>query len=299
MLREQGYTAGYYETRRGKRWVFMLEPREGGSQVTHKRNVPTRDIGDKVHNWWSADTFLGRRNQRKLANNTVIYRDPIEPDAIRVKLHYTVIVTYFRDGRIQINSGGHRTKTTKQRLNQLLPHGVGIHQKNFDWYVSAGDSTVPFRDGMILTPFGEQWTPAGQRYAINPHRRNPGKFNNELDEAVWSAMMDQSWVNEQESADGLGWIGVSYGMTLQELAEQGHGDLEELAFVARRDRIPMQRDGTFFAVAYEGDSGFVYVSYHESEQEALDFFYRDVAETFGDDPDEYDEFDEPEHEDLT
>lgn len=283
--------------------------------MKYKRNVPTRDIGDKVHNWWSADTFLGRRNQRKLANNTVVYRDPIEPDAIRVKFHYTVIVTYFRDGRIQINSGGHHTKTTKQRLNQLLPHGVGIHQKNFDWYVSAGDSTIPFRDGMILTPFGEQWTPAGQRYAINPHRRNAehressrydDKHDSNLTEWLY-LLANEGWITDQQGtvAHGGSWYALMESVTREELVRAALevGDDEHTvskAYRSYRLRGVADRDGDFDAIIEVNTYGFV-----SSQQHPIgkgDAAWRELLAEVGDtdeDREGYDEFDEPENEDLT
>ena len=55
------------------------------------------------------------------------------------------------DGRIQLNSGGYRTTTTKRRMNQCLL-GHRVYQRDFAWYVSAPDGTVrPFEDGMLLS----------------------------------------------------------------------------------------------------------------------------------------------------
>lgn len=65
-----------------------------------------------------------------------------------VRFHGTIIVVSFGSGRFRISSGGHRTVTTKQRLNALLPLGVRVWQKDFAWFVSDAQGERAFVDGM-------------------------------------------------------------------------------------------------------------------------------------------------------
>lgn len=62
------------------------------------------------------------------------------------------------DGFIRLFDGGHKTKTTKNRLNAILSehgeHGDRVFQKSLQWYVTMntaqGPSTVPFFSSMRL-----------------------------------------------------------------------------------------------------------------------------------------------------
>ena len=96
-----------------------------------------------IRSFQSAVNVLNGKNARKIGNNTILKR--YDNDTIAVDLHYTDIVTYHRDGRIIVNTGGHRTATTKHRLNGLT--NVGVYQKDYKWYLSDGNAT-PFFDGM-------------------------------------------------------------------------------------------------------------------------------------------------------
>ena len=69
-----------------------------------------------------------------------------------VKLHGNHIAT-IGDGFIELFSCGYKTATTKSRLNAILKeHGNedGLHQKNYDWFVSTKDGVIPFTEGMVL-----------------------------------------------------------------------------------------------------------------------------------------------------
>lgn len=130
-----------------------------GNGVTDNPGV--RDIGNTVNSFHSAVQFLGGRDERKLANNTKVVRAPIVEGAVAVQLHGTFIVTYYPDGRIALNSGGYRSATTKQRLNQLLEGtSLRVEQRHYDWFVvnvRTGQRS-DFVDGMVVT----------DPYATNP-----------------------------------------------------------------------------------------------------------------------------------
>ncbi len=70
-----------------------------------------------------------------------------------IRFYETDIVTFKPDGSIVLNSGGYRTATTKQRINEFAPM-LTITQKNGLWYVQAQDQTVLFTDNMVIPPHG-------------------------------------------------------------------------------------------------------------------------------------------------
>lgn len=78
-----------------------------------------------------ADKLLqGRcRHRRKLANNTYLLRThpwSAPDEAIAVRLHFTNIVTFYKDGRIALNTGGWNTVTTRGRMNQYIPQTYSV-----------------------------------------------------------------------------------------------------------------------------------------------------------------------------
>jgi len=89
-----------------------------------------------------------------------VYLSPIDsvdfpPDTTiqaRVFYHFTPIATIYTD-RVIITSGGHRTVTTKSRLNAILREYTDctIAQIDYTWYVSdsAGYQDA-FEDGMSV-----------------------------------------------------------------------------------------------------------------------------------------------------
>lgn len=88
----------------------------------------------------TASATLKNRESKKVGNNTYLVR--ISPETIGVRLHDTVVVRIHADGSYTLNSGGWRTVTTKDRINQYSP--LRVSQKNYDWFV--GDE--PFYDGI-------------------------------------------------------------------------------------------------------------------------------------------------------
>jgi hypothetical protein len=97
-----------------------------------------------------AQVATARDKQSKpYANNTRIEKRG--EDAYALRLHATDIATFYRDGRITINSGGWRTVTTMERLRHVTHH---VYSEGGVWYVRAepnpsdpepirGERTVP------------------------------------------------------------------------------------------------------------------------------------------------------------
>src|SRR5215472_2158404 len=85
-----------------------------------------------IHDYFSAESVLKGRRERKIGNNTWLIHDT---DSICVKYHATIIARFRVDGTATYNSGGWHTYTTKDRLNQLLPNRWVLYQKNWAWYL--------------------------------------------------------------------------------------------------------------------------------------------------------------------
>jgi len=69
---------------------------------------------------------------------------------------YSTKIMWWDDMTLTLNSGGHRTPTTKKRINLLIQEynlgGYKVIQKDFSWYIEMDDfgRTIPFTDGMTL-----------------------------------------------------------------------------------------------------------------------------------------------------
>lgn len=132
------------------------------------------------------DAWLGNKSSRKVSHNTYAER---HGDDIGIRLHATTIITYHPDGSVTFNSGGWRTVTTKDRLNNVGPRWLGVQSADgvwlvlshsLDWVDDGGwneeytEYTAPsrpywsylsdFYDGMRMSPDGmvtEQVTNSG------------------------------------------------------------------------------------------------------------------------------------------
>ena len=121
--------------------------------MNRKRRVP-------INNYFAAETRLGKRESRKIDNNTYLIRRG--PQEIALRLHNTDIATYWgadhpNAHKITLSNGGWLTLTTKRRLNEWTP--AFISQKNWQWTVRNADGTdIAFENGMAIPEtygFGE------------------------------------------------------------------------------------------------------------------------------------------------
>lgn len=70
-----------------------------------------------------------------------------------VTYHKTQVVRRQIDGAIVLNSGGWRTVTTKNRMNQTSNQyylGYSVYQKSGEWFVNWRGEVLRFRDGITL-----------------------------------------------------------------------------------------------------------------------------------------------------
>lgn len=70
---------------------------------------------------------LGKRDRRKLQNNTYLERR--DNGALAVALHSTDVLTFYPSGHVTLNTGGWLTRTTADRINTYLPAGIYLQGK--------------------------------------------------------------------------------------------------------------------------------------------------------------------------
>jgi hypothetical protein len=127
-----------------------------------------------VNDYAKAKRYLGSLAARKLANNTYVVE--LTDNQVGVKLHNTVIVTFWSDGPIGLNSGGYHTVTTKARMNAVLEGtGYSIAQKRGDWWVHDVHTgrNIPYVDGMFLDGDTMRHNPARPSSRGGPPGKRP------------------------------------------------------------------------------------------------------------------------------
>ena len=68
---------------------------------------------------------------------------------VNVVLYNTTIMKFFRDG-VVLNSGGWKTNHTKNCMNDNLPEGYKVFQKNFEWFIRTPEGDLRFEDNMVI-----------------------------------------------------------------------------------------------------------------------------------------------------
>ena len=93
-----------------------------------------------------SEVTAGITKSRVIANNTL--RINYEDGTKAIRFHDTDVIT-FKPGEIVLNSGGFRTKTTKERISQFS--SLHINQENGVWDVNG----KAFYDGITFNEAGE------------------------------------------------------------------------------------------------------------------------------------------------
>lgn len=104
-----------------------------------------------VYDYETAEKLLEsnrRFKRRKVANSTYVERSEMNEDRIKLTLHDTVILTYFKDGSILFNTGGWSSPTTLDRMNRFQKR-INIYRQNNLWWADYGKATGAFYDRMI------------------------------------------------------------------------------------------------------------------------------------------------------
>lgn len=229
-----------------------------------------------------------------LGANTTIRRD--ENGCIVIRLYATDIITYHPDNTIVLNSGGHHTSTTKNRINAFLSPYATVYAKRHKWYIHSGSGDFPFEDGATLTSVRGRNPPKrgrsarirqlihegypdghGQAAAIayreSHARRNPGKFSSSLDEYVYQLSLDGPSA-ELGDVEGFGYYARLDGIDFSDIVRAAHdvGEDEHSARKAWEKEFHGTRlrfkDYIPAAILNEDSQGFVSVSYFMDDRDA-------------------------------
>jgi hypothetical protein len=93
--------------------------------------------------------LLKGRESRKLGHETYLEKHP--EGLVGIRYHWTTVVLLTPDGVMTLNTGGWRTPTTKKRINEYLPFGYRVFQKDYKWFLSLPSGEfAPFEDGMKI-----------------------------------------------------------------------------------------------------------------------------------------------------
>lgn len=90
----------------------------------------------------------------KAANARNTFKIEYEDGSIAYRLHKTDVVT-FTDHSIILNSGGWRTPTTKERINEFAPTQFRVSQDKGLWHVHTPKGTFDFYDGIEFSLDGQ------------------------------------------------------------------------------------------------------------------------------------------------
>lgn len=97
-------------------------------------------------------TLKGRTSRRMRGRSTGLKR--LSNGEIQLVLHDTAVVTWYPCGAIRLDSGGFRTRTTKDRINAYVP-SIRIRTVNRHWVImTAAHSGRDFEDGMEIDASG-------------------------------------------------------------------------------------------------------------------------------------------------
>lgn len=111
-----------------------------------------------VHTFKDAETYLGPKPSRPMGGHGGSTRlERRDADTIAYRLHSTDVVTFHRDGRIVLNSGGWRTVTTKARISDAAR--LRLYSAKGAWFFIHNGRTYSFADGVTLK--GNRVTGAG------------------------------------------------------------------------------------------------------------------------------------------
>lgn len=104
-------------------------------------NIPT--------SFQDALTLLGDAASCPVDRNTILLTLP--GGSIGLQFHRTVVLRYQADGTFVLDAAGFRTSTTKERMNQALPAGFRIFQRDHEWNLQTPLGDLSYFDGMIVS----------------------------------------------------------------------------------------------------------------------------------------------------
>jgi len=134
--------------------------------------------------------WMDGKNKCKVAGRT--YAHLRDDGSIDVVLYETTIVTYRKNGDIVLCSDGHRTMTTKDMINMLLPPSWSVWTHVGVWYIGKGNryeqnvlKPCAFADGVTIQKNGKI-TGAGSIKEAEKLARDVTKYVNDYMDALFA-----------------------------------------------------------------------------------------------------------------
>ena len=122
-------------------------------------------------NYWQAQRLMATarwpHKGKPIGNNTRLYDND---GYYTIRLHNNVIMEIYPDGFFPMDAGW-QTLTTKTRLNEHMEIGH-IHQRNWDWYLTIGDTTYDWGDVCFVSTRDENY---GEVMLYSTHPKWPSQ----------------------------------------------------------------------------------------------------------------------------
>tara|TARA_R110002074_G_scaffold114680_1_gene245157 strand:- start:3795 stop:4208 length:414 start_codon:yes stop_codon:yes gene_type:complete len=134
-------------------------------------------------NWNEAKELMttarDKTKGKPIGNNTRLYFESAWKEKhYDIRLHGNVIMQIYKH-HIELSDGGWRTVTTKARLNEHLPQGFYVFQKNWEWFIQDMNTNA---DEPLVYPFGDvYWIHNDNRVMLyNTHPKYPEVYEKEM-----------------------------------------------------------------------------------------------------------------------
>lgn len=141
-------------------------------------------------NWNAAEKLMttarDKTKGKPIGNNTRLYfcdAGAGHESFYNIRLHGNIIMRIYRDRVVPLD-GGWRTVTTKARLNEHLPRGFRVFQKNWEWYIQDMyyHQLNTNADEPLVYPFDDvQWIHNDNRVMLHStHPKYPEVYKKEM-----------------------------------------------------------------------------------------------------------------------
>lgn len=109
-------------------------------------------ISNVPGSYQDAVNFLNGKTTRNVPSVRSTKIVKLNDNQVAMYYHNTPVVTWSKD-KVELNSGGYRSVTTKARINQgLIGYRAYVYQHKHLWYLHCqdGNVTIPFTDGIAI-----------------------------------------------------------------------------------------------------------------------------------------------------
>ena len=142
------------------------------------------DSYKKLNEYLNQPYVKNKNNRPTEKRNTRIVRT--SKHSIGIKFHKTIIIDYFDDGRIRLDTGGWKTCSTRERMS-YWQNEFSVYSMNHIMYLEFRKNRYLFEDNMILFPSGrvelngelvKPMTPADEKKKLKLKEKSDKYCNN-------------------------------------------------------------------------------------------------------------------------